>query len=64
MLKIQLDELLKLLQKCTILEELEKEMLVQLAQEELDKQRSLAEDELDENPAEDKILVYTTCRTD
>ena len=62
MLKIWLDELLKLLQECTIPEELE-EMLVQPAQEEPDEQRSLAKDELDENPAEDKIPVYTTCRT-
>jgi len=54
MLKIQLDELSKLLQECTIPEELE-EMLVQPAQEELDEIRTLAEDE---------IPVYTTCGTD
>jgi hypothetical protein len=46
MLKIQLDELLKLLQECTIPEELEEETLVQLAQEEPDEIRSLAEDEI------------------
>jgi hypothetical protein len=54
MLKIQLDKLSKLLQECTILEELEEEMLVQLAQEELNEIKNLMEDE---------ILVYTTCGT-
>ena len=51
MLKIQLDELSKLLQECTILEESEEETQVQLVQEEPDEIRSLVEDE---------IQVYTT----
>ena len=51
MLKIQLDELSKLLQECTIPEESEGETQVQPAQEELDEIRSLAEDE---------IQVYTS----
>ena len=66
-----MDKLLKLLQQCTILEELEEEMLVQLAQEELDKIRNLVEDKLDNNYyndyynqqgslAKDEILVYKT----
>ena len=59
MLRIRLDELSKLLQECTIPGESE-EMLVQPAQEELDEIRSLAEDELDENLAEDEIQVHTT----
>ena len=51
MLKIQLDELSKLLQECTIPEESEDETQVQPAQEEPDEIRNLAEDE---------IPVYTT----
>jgi hypothetical protein len=51
MLGIQLDELSKLLQECTIPEESEEETQVQPAQEEPDEIRSLAEDE---------IQVYTT----
>src|SRR6516162_3847541 len=69
MLKIQLDKLSKLLQQYTIPKELEEEMLVQLAQEELDEIRNLVEDELDNDYyndyynqqgslVEDKILVY------
>jgi hypothetical protein len=46
MLKIQLDELLKLLQECTIPKELGEEMQVQLAQEEPDEIRDLVEDEI------------------
>ena len=53
MLRIQLDELSKLLQECTIPEESEGETQVQPAQEEPDEIRDLAEDE---------IQVYTTLR--
>ena len=50
-LKIYLGELLQILKECTILEELEEKMQVQLAQEELDEIRNLEED---------KIQVYKT----
>jgi hypothetical protein len=46
MLGIQLDELSKLLQECTIPKESEEETQVQPAQEELDEIRDLAEDEI------------------
>jgi AMMECR1 domain-containing protein len=61
MLGIKLDELSKLLQECTILEELE-ETQVQLAQKELDEIRSLAKDEVQvhETPLEiDKTPLET-----
>ena len=50
MLKIQLDELLKLLQECTIPEESGEETQVQPAQEEPDEIRSLADDEIQVHP--------------
>ena len=48
MLKVQLNELLKLLQDCTIPKELEEKTQAQLVQEELNEIRFLVEDELDE----------------
>ena len=53
MLKIRLDELSKLLQQCTIPEESEEEMLVQLAQEEPGEIRNLAEDKLGDDYCKD-----------
>ena len=57
MLKIQLDELSKLLQECTIPRESNEETQVQPAQEEYDEIRSLPED-----LAEDEIQVHKTSR--
>jgi hypothetical protein len=55
MLKIQLDELLKLLQECTIPRESNKETQVQLAQEEYNEIQSLLEDLYKDDLVEDEI---------